>query len=1109
RITVMQATPATWRTLLATGWQGRPGLRVLCGGEALPPGLAAQLLARGVALWNLYGPTETTIWSSCARIVAADDISAGRPIDNTQVHILDRVLRPLPDGLPGEICIGGAGVAQGYHRRPELTASRFVADPFSRQPAARLYRTGDRGRRRADGRIQVLGRFDEQLKLRGFRIEPAEVEAALARCGGVAQCVAGLRNTAGGEPALVAWVVPAAGASLSAAALRSTLRGALPEYMVPTQFVFIERLPLTASGKLDRRALPAPADALAEVAYSAPRTPAEAVLCELFAEALALHRPVGADEDFFALGGHSLLATRLVARLRSVFAVELPLRALFEAPTVAGLAARLAEAGPVRMPAPTPRAGARAVAPLAHPQQRLWFIEQLAPGDSSYHLHAAFRLRGLLDVAALEQALADLVARHETLRTSFRMAADGSGEQHIAGHVVLPLERRQLDRDDDAMALLAALVGRPFDMARAPLLRVTLLDAAPDGQLLLLVMHHIVSDGWSMAVLLGELSACYAARRRGGVPELPALPLQYADYALWQQRWLAGGEMAQQLDWWRAQLGEAPRLLRLPTDRPRPALQRHRGARLTRELGRLRVDELQQRARERQATLFMVLLAGFQALLARWTGEEDLLIGTPVAGRGRSEFEGLVGFFINTLVLRGDLRGNPTLGEIIGRVRRTALDAYAHADVPFERLVEVLQLPRDPGRTPLFQVMFNLHNEPARPLELPGLEATRLALPRRTSKFDLGVSLVEHANGLGVTFEYDTDLFDAVTIGGLAAGYLRMLEALACDPDQRLGDVVLVERVPEKVPVIEKVPVTISGKVPISKKVPVTISTPSVPVTTCLHGNGDWHLFRNGYLSRNGDWHLFNDATLSARFAAVAAVDPGRLAVSDGQGSWSYGELNRRVEQVAARVAGTGARGAVALLLGQDRVMVAGVLGTLRAGCAYVPLDPHAPRARQEQILAGTGARVVVTDAPRLATAPWLLATGLALVRADEETGVDAPLPPLPGDPDAPAYILHTSGTTGTPKAICQSQRNVLGLIGSWSTQLGIGPEDRLGLFSGYGYDAAVQDIFGALLNGASLHLLDLRGGSSAPELVDRIADERLTLLHFTPTVYRYLFGGR
>ncbi|MCL4777494.1 MAG: amino acid adenylation domain-containing protein [Gammaproteobacteria bacterium] len=1065
RISVMQATPATWRALLASGWNGRPGLRALCGGEALPAELAAGLLATGMPLWNLYGPTETTVWSSCARIGSATDISAGLPIDNTQFYILDAALRPLPDGVPGEICIGGAGVAQGYHARPELTAARFVTDSFRPLPGARLYRSGDRGRRLADGRLQVLGRLDGQLKLRGFRIEAGEVEAALARCAGVAQCAVGLRAAAGGEPALVAWLV-ADGAAPSAASLRAALRPVLPEYMVPAHFLFLERLPLTANGKLDRRALPAPVAAANQVAYTAPRTPLEATLCALFAEVLDIHRALGIDEDFFALGGHSLLATRLLARLRALFSSALPLRALFESPTVASLAPRLATAGPAQLPPLLPRSAmAGGGAPLSPAQQRLWFLEQLEPGSSAYHLHAAFRLHGRLDPQALEQALQDLADRHEALRSSFGKGADGNGEQRIAARAALPLERLAAGpgSDLDPVQCLLALVERPFDLARGPLLRAALLDVAPGEWLLLLVMHHIVADGWSMAVLFGELSACYAARCRGESAQLPPLGLQYPDYASWQRRWLEGGEMARQLDYWRGQLAGLPACIRLPADRPRRPLQRHRGARLGRSIDRPVVDALQQLARTQGATLFMVLLAGFQALLARYTGDEDLAIGTPVAGRGHSALEGLVGFFVNTLVLRGDLRGNPTLAELLARTRRSALDAFAHAELPFEKLVEILQPRRSRAFAPLAQLFFVFHSQPRSPLCLDGASATPELVETGRVKFDLALHVAEEGRGLVAAFAYDSDLFDEQTVSMLAGGYARLLGEFARDAQQRLGEVAVLEGAqPQAVVDAQRMPAPRWGQ-----------------------------------------------RTLAERFAAVAAAQPSRPAVRDAAGEWSYAQLQAQADALAARLAAAGARGRVALLLGHDRAMVAGLLGTLRAGCAYVPLDPYAPRARQEQLLADAGATAIVTDTLRLAAAPWLDASGLPLVLADAQDGPALPPPPMPADPAAPAYLLFTSGTTGRPQPVEQAQGNVLGLVGTWASQLGITPDDRLALFSGYGYDAAVQDLFGALLNGAAVHCLDLRGSLSAPELVDRVAEQGVTILHCTPTVYRWLFGGR
>ncbi|MCC7258912.1 MAG: amino acid adenylation domain-containing protein, partial [Gammaproteobacteria bacterium] len=808
RIDVMQATPATWRLLLAAGWAGRPALRVFCGGEALDPALAAALLARCGELWNLYGPTETTIWSACARITAAHEVSIGGPIAGTTFGILDARDRAVPPGVPGELVIGGVGVSPGYHARPELTAARFrEASPGG----ARRYYTGDRARWLADGRVQLLGRLDAQVKLRGFRIEPGEVEAVLAALPGVAACAVAVREAAPGDPRLVAWVVGAPGASLRGTALRERLRAQLPEYLVPAIVVPLAALPLTPRGTLDRRALPAPDWGVARTGVDGPsvatgvapagaagagqapaRDGVEAVLCELWAEMLGRTAPVGRDADFFALGGHSLLATRLLARVRDVFGAELALRTLFEGPTPAALAQAL-PATRTALPA-IPRRPAGADAPLTDGQRRLWFLEQLAPGTAAYHLHLAFALQGPLDATALARALQELVARHESLRTTF-VAGDGEPRQVIAPRsdvTLAVLDRAGVD-DAPLRTELTALVEQPFDLERGPLLRATLLRRAPDRHVLLLVVHHLVVDGWSLAVLLGELAAAYDACRQGGPPALPALTLQYADHAAWQQRPAGREAIARQLAWWQAQLGDAPRRMRLPHDRPRAPVQRHRGARLACAVPADVAAGLHRLARECDATLYMVLLAGFVALLARYGGDEDLVIGTPVAGRGRTELEGLVGFFVNTLALRVEAGGDPPFRELVARVRRAALDAFAHAEVPFEKLVEVLAPPRDPGSTPLFQVMFNLHNEPSQAFALAGLEVERLALVRHVAKFDLTVAVVEHSGGLAVSFEYDTDLFDEPTVLAMSSSYVQLLAEVARDGGVRLGEVQLLD----------------------------------------------------------------------------------------------------------------------------------------------------------------------------------------------------------------------------------------------------------------------------------------------------------------------------
>ncbi|MEQ1802969.1 MAG: amino acid adenylation domain-containing protein, partial [Gammaproteobacteria bacterium] len=1077
-ITVMQATPALWRNLVTAGWQGSAGLRVLCGGEALDRDLAAQLRARSAQVWNLYGPTETTVWSCVERV--GDEpgpVSIGRPIANTLCYVLDEQLQPVPIGARGELWIGGAGLALGYHARPALTAERFVPDtvrPHSPEPG-RMYRTGDRARWRADGRLEVLGRTDFQLKLRGFRLEPGEIESTLLARPGVSAAVVVLREVAG-DPRLVAYLVPGEQHEPEDGLL-SALRQSLPAYMVPSGIVWLSSLPLTPNGKVDRAALPPPGARAgeatgADAATAAPRTAGEMALAAIVGELLGA--PVGLDDDFFARGGHSLLATRLIARVDAELHATLPLRAVFETPTVRGLAARLPAASPAgaASAATRPEEISRLKpllpdtdAPLSLVQQRLWFLDRLRPGNSAYNLAWAFELRGALDRPALQAALDQLAARHASLRTHIG-ERDGEPRQVIVAPSGLPL---QAVTADPALAATVAgeFAARPFCLATGPLARALLVGSAPELHTLVLVVHHIVADGWSFGVLSRELPMLYAAALAGAdvtrSAGLPPLPRDYASWAREQRRALAGGELARQLAWWQEHLRGAPPFLDLPTDRPRAALPSPRGARLSRTLPPELQSALAALARAEGCTLFMVLLAAFDVLLARQSGTEDVLVGTPIAGRPQADLEGLIGFFVNTLVLRTDLRGNPTVRELLARVRGMTLAAYEYAEVPFELLVETLQPPRSTSRTPLFQVLFNLHSEPGAPLELAGLEVRPVAIPRETAKFDLSVSLAETRAGLAVTIEYSTDLFLAESVERLLADYAVVLSGFVAAPAGRLTALPFSPGAGAPVPVV------------------------AMPAAA---------------------------RTLTDAFAGQVARQPQALAVSAPAVSgcpatdWSYAVLAAEAAAIGAALARQGVQPGdrVGLWFGQGAGQVAGMLGVLQAGAAWVPLDPLAPPARLERIIRDAGVRIVVTDASATDWPAALAGAGLVLLRREELPVAAGPVVQAAG-PDALAYLIYTSGSTGTPKGVPQTHRNVLHFVSAWSRNLGLAADDRLSLLSTCGYDAAVQDIFGALLAGASVSPLDVRR-TDRETLLDRIADRGLTVLHGTPTVYRYLFGG-
>ncbi|HEU4562947.1 MAG TPA: amino acid adenylation domain-containing protein, partial [Longimicrobium sp.] len=766
-----------------------PELRtVVSAGEAVDAVTVARW-SGGRAFVNAYGPTETTVCATTAACEADGRVPAmGRPLENVRVYVLDAAGRPAPVGVPGELYVGGVGVARGYLDQPGPTAERFVPDPFG-TGGGRLYRTGDRVRWSAPGELEFLGRVDAQLKVRGFRIEPGEIEGALRRTEGVADCVVVAREDVPGEKRLVAYVV----GDVEAGVLREHLLRELPEYMVPSAFVFLEALPLTPNGKLDRKALPAPDFAPAAERYVAPRTPAEEVLAEIWAETLHLER-VGVEERFFDLGGHSLLATRVVSRVRQVFGVEVPLRALFEGPTVAELARRVEEmrrAGlPVLPPVvPVERTGAL---PLSFAQERLWFLDRLDPGSGVYNIPAALRLTGALDERAVERALGEIVRRHEALRTVFT-EADGSPVQVIApfGGFVLPVEDLselgEAGREAAVVRRAGEEAARHFDLSAGPLFRAALLRLGPEERVLLLCMHHIVSDGWSMGVLFRELSALYEAYREGRESPLAELPVQYADYAVWQREQLEGEVLERQLSWWRERLAGAPELLELPTDHPRPAVQTYRGASVPVELSLELLERLQALGRSEGATLYMTLLGAFQVLLGKYAGSDDVVVGSPIAGRTRGEVEELIGLFVNTLVLRADLSGNPTFREMLGRVREVTLGAYEHQEVPFEKLVAELQPERSLSHSPLFQVLFTVQDAGGGGGALPGLSVSGVGAELASAKFDLSLMLTPTARGLRGGSTYSTDLFERSTVERMLGHLGRVLEQVAANADVRLS----------------------------------------------------------------------------------------------------------------------------------------------------------------------------------------------------------------------------------------------------------------------------------------------------------------------------------
>ena len=1007
-------------------------------GEALSAMLARDLYARPRTerVLNLYGPTEDTVYSTWSEVErGAERVGIGRPVANSRAYVLDPAGSPAPVGVPGELCLGGAGTARGYHGRPELTATQFVPDPFAPEAGARMYRTGDRARWLAGGELEYLGRIDQQVKVRGFRVEPGEVEAALCAHPAVRDAAVAARPDAGGGMRLVAYHLPADGEAPPAPAeLRAWLRERLPEHMVPAAFVALDAFPLTPSGKTDRRALPEPeAEAAAHAEPVAPSTPVEEILAGIWAQVLGTER-VGVHDDFFALGGHSLLGAQVVSRIRVAFEVELPLRALFEAPSVAGLAARIEAlrsdgSGLVAPPIEPARREARGALPLSFAQQRLWVVDQLDPGSPAYNMPFALRLRGALDAAALRAGIGELVRRHETLRTTFEEQG-GAPVQVVhppAGAALRVVDLRGLPddaREREAAGFAEAEAVRPFDLARGPLLRSTLLRLDEDDHVLCFTMHHVVGDGWSTDVMVRELSALYDAFSRGESSPLPELPVQYADFAVWQRKWLGGGVLEAQIGYWKKKLGGAPPLLEIATDRPRAVAQdaragSHRFA-LSPEVAR----RLRALSRREGATLFMTTLAAWQALLGRYAGQEDVVVGVPVAGRMRVEVEGLVGFFVNMLALRTDLGGEPTWLELLGRVREEALGAFAHQDLPFERLVEELDVERSLTHTPVFQAVFALNQAAAtHRLALGELELEPFAAGPEGAKFDLDLAMEEDGEKLGGTLLFRESLFEAHTVARMAGHLEVLLGAMAADPAARLSEVSLL-RGAERVQVLQA----------------WTAPTAEYP-RACVH----------------------------ELIAEQAARTPDALAVVFEGGSLTYAELESRSGRLADRLLGRGVgpEARVALLLDRSPELAVALLGVLKAGGAYVPLDPTYPPERLAYLLADSGARVVVTHTSLVDALP--AAAPAPIFMDGDDPAPAAPAAAAGVDPDNAAYVIYTSGSTGLPKGVMVSHASLVCYAESARGELGLGAADRFLQFASPSFDVMVEEVFPTWLSGAAV----------------------------------------
>ncbi|MCP4657076.1 MAG: amino acid adenylation domain-containing protein, partial [bacterium] len=1084
RVTTLWLTAGLFHQMVDENLEGLSSVRqLLAGGDVLSAGHVRRVLERFPAstLINGYGPTESTTFTCCAPMRTAgevgDPVSIGRPIANTRVHVLDRRLRPVGAGVPGELCIGGDGLARGYLNRPQLTAEIFQPDPVGELPGERLYRTGDLVRYLPDGRLEFLGRRDFQVKLRGFRIELGEIEAALADHPAVRESAVLAQDDRAGGKRLVAFVVADEEPAPPAAELRGFLLRTLHEYLVPGIYVALESLPLTPNGKVDRAALgraapPAPGAGPAEESV-APRTPVEEVVAAIWAEVLDCER-IGIDDDFFELGGHSLLATRVVARIRDAFGVRLPLQVLFEAATVGTVAAHLEAARREELVAAAPplvRVPRDGRLPLSFAQQRLWFLDRYQPQSPVYNLFFAYRLSGPLERSALEDGLNEIVRRHEALRTCLVEAAGapaaGEPRQVICPPQRFPLPTVELTalaqggRETELRRLADEAARRPFRLAEGPMVRLGLLRLGEEEHCLLLGIHHVSADGWSMGLFHRELELLYATHASGGAASLPELGIQYADYAVWQREWLRGEVWETQLGYWKQQLEAMHEALELPADRPRPPLQSYRGATHAVALPAGLTAELKVLSRTRGTTLFMTLVAAFKVLLARTTGQRDLTIGSPIANRNRSEIEGLIGFFVNTLLLRTRLDGDPSFRELLGRVREVTLGAYAHQDLPFEKLVEELHPQRELSRQPLFQVMFVLQNTPGPALELPGLSVRELAVDNGTAKFDLTLSLDEDESALSGFFEYNTDLFDRTTVCRLAGHLETVLAGVAGDPERRISEL------------------------------------PLLPAAERRQLLGEWSHTPSEGLGAERVHELF---------AAQAARRPDAVAILSPDRQLSYGELNARAEKLGAYLRSLGVGGPasrpevlVGLFLERSPEVLVGILAVLKAGGAYLPLDPAYPSERLAFMLEDAGVPLVLTR-EGLATA--LSGHRAKLVRLDaDQPAICARhrgMPERAGRAEDLAYVIYTSGSTGRPKGVMLAHRGLCELAAAQIRSYELGPQSRVLQFSSLSFDASVFEIFSTLLAGGTLCLgtpEELLPGPALSRLLRRYAVTHWTVV--------------
>jgi len=1030
--------------------------QVICGGESLPQDLVRLFYQRlpQATLHHSYGPTETAIASSetiCERDSLYEVTPIGRPLANTQLYVLDQQMQVVPSGVIGELFIGGEGLGRGYLNRPDLTAQKFVPDPFGVDPNGRLYRSGDMVRHLPDGNLEFHGRRDEQVKLRGVRIELGEIQTVIRNEKNVQTALVALRQDQTGDNSLVAYVVAKPGAELVIAELRQKVAQRLPAAMVPAAFVILAELPLLPNGKIDHAALPTPEVELA-YDYVAPHDAVEELIAGIWAEVLDLER-VSVHNDFFAIGGHSLTATQVMARLSDVFHVDLGLRSLFETPTVAGLAQKIGAAvreGTLSQPlAIGPRTRLQSL-PLSFAQQRVWFLEQLESAGAAYHIPVIFRIRGQLDVPALEQVVNEIMRRHESLRTSFRMM-DGVPVQVIGPHrkvslTLIDLSKLPEEQQEAETVLLSNEQAQlRFDLTAGPLMHVRLVRLNKEEHVLQLTLHHLIADGWSVGVLARETRTLYEAFTQGKPSPLPALPVQYADFALWQREWLQGDLLAGQIDYWRRQLAEAPRALELPTDHVRPPVQSFRGAQMRFTLPATLTEELHRLSRREGATIFMTLLAAYAVLLSRYADQRDVVVGTPIANRRQSELEDLIGFFANTLALRVKVDSGLTFRELLRNVREVTLGAYANQDVPFERLVEELQPVRELNRNPFFQATFGVQNIPHAQLNLPGLNIGVQEFVSGATRFDFECFLREEAGELRGVFSYSTDLYEQQTIENLLRHFERLLEIVAANPKERLCDLSLLMSDEEQQLV-------------------------------------EWNSTAVDFGRDKGVHKLFEDQV---------AHTPEAVAVEFGDERLSYAELNRRADELATRLRGMGVgpNTVTGICAERSPAMLVAVLGVLKAGGAYLPLDAEDP-ARLSYMLENSSTQIVITLRALRDRFSVLDVQVLCVDEPQPSAAADVKVSLTRVMPDDQAYLIYTSDTSGMPNGTAMPHRALANML-HWQMARS-GPAPRTLQFAPLDCEVFLQEILSTWCAGGTLVLIDEEVHSNNERLWSTLIEGRI-----------------